>query len=79
MATQALGSRTAAQDRRTQDGRRALTVLRAAGRVLGRVFGVVRPVAQTAGGPALAKGGPQPMTSGHSVWKNCPSGLSTRS
>jgi uncharacterized protein (DUF58 family) len=45
MATEALGSRTAAQDRRAQDGRRALTVLRAAGRVLGRVFGVVRPAA----------------------------------
>ncbi|GAA5212098.1 DUF58 domain-containing protein [Microbacterium kyungheense] len=45
MATEALGSQAAAQDRTAGFGRLALTALRAVGRVLGRVFGVVRPVA----------------------------------
>jgi len=45
MATEALGSQPAAQDRTAGFGQLALTALRAVGRVLGRVFGVVRPVA----------------------------------
>jgi len=45
MATEALGSQAAAQDRSAGFGQLALSVLRAVGRVLGRVFGVVRPVA----------------------------------
>ncbi|MBD3941315.1 DUF58 domain-containing protein [Microbacterium sp. NEAU-LLC] len=45
MATEALGTQTAAQDRRAGFGQQTLTALRAAGRVLGRMFGVVRPAA----------------------------------
>ena len=54
MATEALGQATAAEDRRAWYGQLALGALRRAGAVLGRVFGVVRPVAWVLFAGALA-------------------------